>query len=106
MELLAVEFEFAHPGMVQPRGSAAARNSAITEAVRAVAAGHEATAGQIALAWVLAQGPRLGIPVIPIPGTRRVKRLEQNTAALGIRLTDADLAALDPLALDVAGARH
>ena len=42
---------------------------------------------QVALAWVHGQGERLGIPVVPIPGTKRVKWLEQNVAALDITLT-------------------
>jgi len=49
---------------------------------------------------------RLGVPVVPIPGTKRVKWLEQNVAALDITLTADELAALDPLADEVAGARY
>jgi aryl-alcohol dehydrogenase-like predicted oxidoreductase len=85
---------------------AAARNSAITAVVAEVAAGHGASAGQIAIAWVAAQGHRLGIPLVPIPGTKRLKWLEENNAALEIELTDADLSALDVLAESVAGARY
>jgi aryl-alcohol dehydrogenase-like predicted oxidoreductase len=61
---------------------------------------------QLALAWVYAQAGRLGVPVVPIPGTKRVKWLEQNVAALDITLTADELAALDPLADQVAGARY
>jgi aryl-alcohol dehydrogenase-like predicted oxidoreductase len=61
---------------------------------------------QVALAWVYAQGGRLGVPVVPIPGTKRVKWLEQNVAALDITLTPGELAVLDPLADKVAGARY
>ena len=91
-----------------PRFSAdaATRNNAITEVVREIAARHDASAGQIAIAWVAAQGSRLGVPVIPIPGTKRLKWLEENAAALDVALTDADLAALDGLAQQVAGARY
>jgi aryl-alcohol dehydrogenase-like predicted oxidoreductase len=39
------------------------------------------TPAQVALAWVHAQRERLGVPVVPIPGTKRVKWLDQNTAA-------------------------
>jgi aryl-alcohol dehydrogenase-like predicted oxidoreductase len=48
----------------------------------------------------------VGAPVVPIPGTKRVKWLEQNVAALDITLTADELAALDPLAAQVAGARY
>ena len=65
-----------------------------------------ATAGQVAIAWVAARGRRLGTPVVPIPGTKRVKWLEQNAAALDIELTAGDLAALDGLAGKVVGARY
>ncbi len=48
------------------------------------------TPGQLALAWVLAQGD----DVVPIPGTKRVRYLEENVAAAAVDLSDADLAAL------------
>ena len=51
----------------------------------------DATPAQIALAWVLAQGEDL----VPIPGTRRIERLEENAAAADIELDDADLEELD-----------
>ena len=53
-----------------------------------------------------AQARRLGVPVVPIPGTKRVKWLEQNVAALDITLTADELAALEPRAGQVAGARY
>jgi aryl-alcohol dehydrogenase-like predicted oxidoreductase len=52
----------------------------------------------VALAWVSAQAPRLGVPVVPIPGTKRVHRLEENAAALDLALTAEDLTTLDTLA--------
>jgi hypothetical protein len=61
---------------------------------------------QIALAWVYAQQERLGVPLAPIPGTKRVKWLEQNIAALDITLTEDELALLDPLGSQVSGARY
>ena len=61
---------------------------------------------QVALAWVYAQQQRLGVPVAPIPGTKRVKWLEQNVGALDVTLTDSELAVLDPLGAQVAGARY
>ena len=60
----------------------------------------------MALAWVYVQGERLGVPVAPIPGTKRVKWLEQNVAAVGITLTPGEMAILDPLAGQVTGARY
>jgi aryl-alcohol dehydrogenase-like predicted oxidoreductase len=61
---------------------------------------------QLALAWVYAQAGRLGVTLAPIPGTKRVKWLEQNVAALDITLTDDELAALEPLAGRVVGGRY
>jgi len=55
---------------------------------------------------VSAQGPRLGIPVVPIPGTKRVRWLEQNVAALDLTLDTDALAELDPLGDQVVGARY
>jgi len=46
------------------------------------------------------------VPVVPIPGTKRVRWLEQNVAALDVRLTEDELAVLDPLADQVTGARY
>jgi aryl-alcohol dehydrogenase-like predicted oxidoreductase len=61
---------------------------------------------QVALAWVYAQQERLGVPVVPIPGTKRVKWLQQNIAALDVTLTQDELDLLDPLGSQVAGARY
>jgi aryl-alcohol dehydrogenase-like predicted oxidoreductase len=85
---------------------AATANQSIAAAVQKVAEAKQATAGQVAIAWVAAQGERLGLPVVPIPGTKRVKWLEQNASALDIALTADDLAALDALAAQVVGARY
>ncbi|MHB1596404.1 MAG: aldo/keto reductase [Streptosporangiaceae bacterium] len=85
---------------------AARANQAITDAVRDVAAARGATPAQIALAWVHGQGDRLGVPVVPIPGTKRVKWLEENVRAAEITLTDAERALLDPLGEKVVGARY
>ncbi len=59
--------------------------------MQAIAAQKGCTAGQIALAWVLHQGE----DVVPIPGTRRLERLEENIAALDVALSAADLAAIE-----------
>ena len=88
------------------RDEAGQANLAIVAAVRAVAQRHAVAPAQIALAWVHAQSARLGVPVAPIPGTKRVQWLEQNVAALDVRLTREDLAELDPLGTQVVGARY
>jgi aryl-alcohol dehydrogenase-like predicted oxidoreductase len=87
-------------------GAAGAANPAIADAVRSVAQHRGAAPAQVALAWVYAQADRLGVPVAPIPGTKRVRWLEQNVAALDITLTEDELAVLGPLADQVAGARY
>ncbi len=56
-----------------------------------IAAKHTATAGQIALAWILKRSPAM----LPIPGTSKVKHLEENVAAANITLSDAEFAELD-----------
>jgi aryl-alcohol dehydrogenase-like predicted oxidoreductase len=85
---------------------AAKSNQAIVEAVRSVADAKGVPPAQIALAWVYAQQDRLGVALAPIPGTKRIKWLEQNIAALDVTLTPAELAILDPLASQVVGARY
>ena len=77
------------------------RNLGIVDEVRSVAAEVGATPAQIALAWLLAQGD----DIAPIPGTRRVNRVEENTAADGLELTAAQLARLNALT-PAAGERH
>jgi aryl-alcohol dehydrogenase-like predicted oxidoreductase len=87
-------------------GEAGRSNQAIVDAVRAVAQRHAMAPAQIALAWVHARSARLGVPVVPIPGTKRTRWLEENVAALDIELTAQDLAELDPLGEQVVGARY
>jgi len=87
-------------------GEAGATNQAIADTVRAVAEANGRPPAQLALAWVYAQAPRLGVTIAPIPGTKRVKWLEQNIAAMDITLTGGELAALEPLAGQVAGGRY
>jgi aryl-alcohol dehydrogenase-like predicted oxidoreductase len=71
-------------------GDALAANLQLVAAVRELATAKGVTAGQLALAWVLAQGD----DVVPIPGTKRVRYLEENVGAAGITLTADDLDAL------------
>jgi aryl-alcohol dehydrogenase-like predicted oxidoreductase len=73
------------------RGTAIQRNLALVDAVRRVADDRGCTLAQLALAWVLAQGP----DVVPIPGTRAVGRLRENLAAATIALTRADLSRIE-----------
>ena len=87
-------------------GEAGQANLAIVDAVRSVADAKGVARAQVALAWVYAQQERLGVPLVPIPGTKRVKWLEQNVAALDVTLTAHELAILDPLARQVTGARY
>lgn len=90
---------------VMPRftGDNLAANRALVERFAAIAAAKGCTPGQLALAWVLARGEHM----VPIPGTRRLGRLEENIAALAVELTVEDLAAIEALGLAdaVAGAR-
>jgi aryl-alcohol dehydrogenase-like predicted oxidoreductase len=90
----------------QPRFSEEnlAKNQAIVEALKAVAAERGVTPGQLALAWVQHQGQ----DVVPIPGTKRIKYLEENVAAAGLALSADDLAAIEAaVPLDaIAGARY
>jgi len=66
-------------------------NQAVVAVVRRVAERREATPAQVALAWTLAQGEH----VLPIPGTKRIRYLEENVSAAAVRLGDDDLAELD-----------
>jgi aryl-alcohol dehydrogenase-like predicted oxidoreductase len=72
-----------------PRFSPAAieKNLAFVELLKRVAAEKDASPAQVALAWLLAQRPY----VVPIPGTTKLRRLEENIAGAGIELTDAEL---------------
>ncbi|MDA8294582.1 MAG: aldo/keto reductase [Actinomycetota bacterium] len=81
-------------------------NQAIADAVRAVAQRKGVAPAQVALAWVHDQTPRLGVPVVPIPGTKRRTWLEQNVAALEVELTADDFAELDALAERAVGGRY
>jgi aryl-alcohol dehydrogenase-like predicted oxidoreductase len=66
------------------------RNVALLRPLETIAAAHKATPAQVALAWVLAQGQ----DVVPIPGTKQRKYLEQNAAAAGMALSTAEIAQL------------
>jgi aryl-alcohol dehydrogenase-like predicted oxidoreductase len=79
-------------------------NRALVERLEAIAAEKGVHASQLALAWVLAQGP----DVVPIPGTKRLRYLEENVVAAAVRLSPEDLRRLDEAAPrgSTAGARY
>jgi aryl-alcohol dehydrogenase-like predicted oxidoreductase len=66
-------------------------NQALVDLLQAIAARHNATAAQVALAWLLAQAPW----IVPIPGTTKLHRLEENLAAADLTLLPADLAEIE-----------
>lgn len=82
------------------RGANLATNLALVDRVRQIGSAFGATPGQVALAWLLAQGP----DVVPIPGTKRVRYVEENCGAVHVHLDDAALAQLS--ALRAAGDRY
>lgn len=92
-------------GLTRFSGAAFEQNQAVVAAVSDIADDHDATPAQIALAWLYAAGREHRLPVVPIPGTRRPSRIDENAGALAIRLTAADTARLDALSARVIGAR-
>jgi len=88
-----------------PRFSPEARkaNMVLVELVKAVAERKGATPAQVALAWLLAQRPW----IVPIPGTTKLHRLEENLGAVNVELTENDLKEIDETAsrLKLEGAR-
>jgi aryl-alcohol dehydrogenase-like predicted oxidoreductase len=80
----------------------ATSNESIVDTVRGVAAKYDMTPAQIALAWVL----RAGDDVVPIPGTTRAKRIDENAGALRVQFDTEDLIALDGIAARTAGERY
>ena len=86
-------------------GGALDANQAVVAAVREVADDLGATPAQVALAWLFAQGKRLGLPVVPIPGTRKTHRIDENLGALSLQLGTAQLEVLDQAADAVVGSR-
>ncbi len=91
---------------IVPRFTAEARkaNQAIVDVLRKIAATKRATPAQIALAWLLAQQPW----IVPIPGTTKLPRLDENLGAAALRLTPDDLRQIDSAAsqITIQGARY
>ena len=73
--------------------------------VKEIATAKGVTPAQIALAWVHSRGDDIG-DVVPIPGTRRASRLEENVGALDVTFTRDELDRLEPLSRQVVGARY
>ncbi|MCV7131498.1 aldo/keto reductase [Mycobacterium hodleri] len=80
-------------------------NLAVVEVIRAVADEREATPAQVALAWLRYRADELGVASVPIPGTRRAARVEENLDSLDVALSDGQLARLDAAAEAVSGDR-
>jgi aryl-alcohol dehydrogenase-like predicted oxidoreductase len=76
------------------QGDNFAKNLQVVEQVKAIAAEKGITAGQLALAWLLAQGDY----IVPIPGTKRRSYLEENVGATDVTLTAADLSRINAVA--------
>jgi aryl-alcohol dehydrogenase-like predicted oxidoreductase len=88
------------------QGETGDTNQIIVETVRQVADLISALPAQVALAWVYAQSDRLGVPIVPIPGTKRVRWLEQNIASVDIQLGPEALEILRPVSDLVVGERY
>jgi aryl-alcohol dehydrogenase-like predicted oxidoreductase len=91
---------------IVPRFTAEARkaNQALVDLLRAVAARKQATPAQVALAWLLARKPW----IVPIPGTRKLERLEENLGAAALELTPEDVGEIEEAAskIPVQGDRY
>ncbi len=100
------EFDSSDFRNIVPRFTPEARkaNLALVELLRSIAAEKGATPAQLALAWVLAQKPWM----VPIPGTTKLERLEENLGALKVELTPEDLRRIDEATskIQIVGARY
>jgi aryl-alcohol dehydrogenase-like predicted oxidoreductase len=76
------------------QGESFARNLAVVERIKQLAAAKGVTSSQLAIAWVLAQGE----DIVPIPGTKRRRYLEENLGALDVELTPDELAGIEAVA--------
>lgn len=91
-------------GLPRFQQDAQAHNQKLVNQLSEMAAGYDATAAQLALAWVLAKGD----DIVPIPGASKIANLEQNCAAASLVLPTADITALDALfdAKNIQGERY
>lgn len=91
-------------GLPRFQKEAFAKNVKIIEALEKVAAGKQCTLAQLSLAWLLAKGD----DIIPIPGTKRRKYLQENAAAVDVQLSAADVQEIEQLmaGYDVSGERY
>ncbi|MFM5953375.1 MAG: aldo/keto reductase [Novosphingobium sp.] len=91
-------------GIPRFQGEAYAHNFALVERISAIAARKGATPGQVALAWLLARKPW----IVPIPGTSKAERLEENLGAANLALNATDLAEIAEIlaAIPIEGARY
>jgi aryl-alcohol dehydrogenase-like predicted oxidoreductase len=69
-------------------------NRSLVEGIEAIARAKDCTPAQLTLAWLLAQGP----DIVPIPGTKRRERLDDNLGALSVKLTAAEVARISAVA--------
>jgi aryl-alcohol dehydrogenase-like predicted oxidoreductase len=86
------------------QAEALAHNLKLVDLVKTIAAQHGATPAQIALAWLLAKAPW----IVPIPGTTKLHRIEENLGATGVALSEADMAEIEALlaTVEVQGGRY
>ncbi|CDO89088.1 aldo/keto reductase [Mycobacterium triplex] len=85
--------------------SALDANLAVVDIVTSIAAEQRANGAQVALAWLRHRSEQLGVTSVPIPGTRRATRVDENAASLKLTLTPEQLAALDAAGSSVSGDR-
>jgi aryl-alcohol dehydrogenase-like predicted oxidoreductase len=86
-------------------GGALDANLAVVDVVKSVAEQQDATPAQVALAWLRYRADALGVASVPIPGTRRAARVEENLGSLSVTLTAEQLDALDAAGAAVSGDR-
>jgi aryl-alcohol dehydrogenase-like predicted oxidoreductase len=98
-ELEAGDWRRTNPRFTEANAQA---NQRLVDVVKRIAERRGATPAQVALAWVLAQGK----DVVPIPGTKRVRYVEENAGALNVHLEPDDFRELDALKSEVAGERY
>ncbi|CAB9524357.1 Aldo-keto reductase yakc [NADP(+)] [Seminavis robusta] len=81
-------------------------NNQIVEKVQELGKKHNASAAQVSLAWLFHKAEELGVAVIPIPGTTKIKNATDNFGSVKVKLTDEDCTELETLAGKVAGERY